>query len=338
MSFATLGRTVKPHRTKRSRQQRRAFFIETLEERLPLSVNFTDLDDDSIADNDSLATAQEIIHPGLTSGVVDSWTPGAGTLANVTDGDGDWYKTSASVVGDLWFAVLNLGGDPGNGGGADGTGDDDLSVSVFNNSDVRIAGPTLLVNGDRFFFSTPAANVTDVFKIVVEGDNATQDANYQLRVLNVDSEDVVGNNTRGSATDLGDFSGTPVNTDNFPNPRPDRASSQFKSNGVNGLVEVVLTMPPGTGLATPGTATNLGVRIRDDSGVILATSNGTTTAEDLATFEAINGDTYFIEVYSGTFGQLNRSNLEIRHTSLLTCYVTSVLYTSFTADGFPASG
>ena len=90
-------------------------------------------------------------------------------------------------------------------------------------------------------------------------------------------------------------------------------------------------MPAGTGAATGANSpTNLGVRVRDVNGVILATSNGTTTDVDLATFQAANGQPYLIEVYSGSVGQVNKYDLQITQP---TATVTGFKYLDVNGDG-----
>ena len=329
MAFTAFGRTGKSRRNRPSRQQRRAFLFESLEARLPLSVTVLEVED-----NDTLGTAQAIVHPGLAAGVVDSWTPGMGaSIANVTDNDPDFFKFSASVAGELRIAVRNLAGDPNN----DGVSDDDLQVTVRNNADVIITGPTALsAAGAPFSFAIAGVNTTDVYKVTVEGANATQDADYQLRVWNLDGNDDAGsnNNIRADATPITITGGAGTATNNTIT-RPDRDYYKITSD-VTGMLEVRATMPATTGTPTgPTGPTNLGIRVRDVNGVIISTSNGTVSNVDLASFSAVNGEMYFIEVYSGSVGQVNRYDLDIGQPS---GQLSGFKFNDLNADGFQDFG
>lgn len=124
----------------------------------------------------------------------------------------------------------------------------------------------------------------------------------------------------GNSTDLGVVDGTAaltteVTAGEFAHTitHPDRDFFEFDA-GADGEVSVRITMPDGTGYPFGPNGlepTNLGVRVRDAAGVIIATSNGTADNIDIASFDATNGETYFAEVYSGSFGQVNAYNLSV---------------------------
>jgi protocatechuate 3,4-dioxygenase beta subunit len=300
--------------------------FESLELRQMLSVTF--LEQES---NDTLATAQAVVSPGLTSGAVDMISPSSGSVAQATDNNPDYFKFSAAVIGDVNVAVVNLGGDPDGDGGED----DWLEVTVYDDADAVIAGPTVLQGaGQTFSFTVAAANTTDVYKVRVQGDPfwPDDDADYQVRIWNQDREDDAGgnNNARTTATDLGNFGGALTASD-YTITRPDRDYFKIAST-VTGPVEVRAVMPVGTGV--PGGVngpTNLGLRVRDAGGVILATSNGTITNVDVASFDAVSGQEYYIEVYSGSVGQVNTYDLELGQP---TGAVTGFKFEDLNGDGF----
>ncbi|MDA1048953.1 MAG: hypothetical protein O3C40_00535 [Planctomycetota bacterium] len=311
------------------RSRNRSLFFERMEERLNLSVTFLE----SEPTNDS-SPGQEIIHPGLTSGVVDSFTPASGSVAAITNSSNpDWYNFRAAVPGELTIAVANLGGDPAN----DGLGDDFLEVTVRDNANAIIAGPTVLSGaGNNFSFTTAAANTTDLFKIEIKSNLPTDDADYQLRVRNIDADDVGGNgNTRATANNLGTFSGTTINVSDRTITRPDRDYYKLTAQN-NGPIEVRIQMPAGTGVASGlNSPTNLGIRVRDAAGVVITSSNATETNVDTAQFTGAAGQTYFVEVYSGSLGQVNRYDLRVAVPGI---EVHGFKYEDVNGDGFQDIG
>jgi len=283
-------RSTKSRKARRVRNDRRAIFFEALEPRHLLSVTFVD---DETLGNDSLATAQGVVSPGLTAGVVDMVTSPNGSAVS---GDDDFYSFQAAVSGELSVSLAYVSGVGG-------------AVQLYDASDSPVAGgaANLDPGNPLVTFTAPLTNTTGAFKLGVTGD-----VEYQLRIWNPDREDDGGgnNNSRAAATNLGTLGSIPAaNLQNYTITRPDRDYFSLTSN-VTGPVEVRAVMPATTGLASQ--PTNLGIRIRDAAGAIIASSNGTQTDVDTATFNANNGDTYYVEVYSGSVGQVNQYDLEIQ--------------------------
>jgi hypothetical protein len=292
---------VKRRVTNFRRSRIRSLFFEQMEERLNLSVTFLEVEQ-----NDSLATAQLVSHVD-GGNVVDSMTP-ASNAAQLTNNDPDFYKFSARVVGELRVAVLNLGGDPD---GDSSTADSTITVTLYSNSNGVISSATTGA-GNTAAFATTAANTTDVFKVGIDGASAGNDADYQVRIWSVDANDVafVGN-TKASAIDLGTFNGTDLVSGSQTITRPDRDFYQFVAANA-GPVTVTLNMPVDTGFRDGANGpTNLGVRVLNSSGQIIATSNSSQGNVDIANFQASAGGIYHVEVYSGSVGQVNAYDLSI---------------------------
>ena len=309
--------STKSRKARRSRNDRRAIFFEALESRHLLSVTF--VDDETPPYNDSLANAQPVVSPGLSAGVVDMITSPSGA---VVTGDADYYKFQAAVAGDLKISVGYTGGTS------------NATVTFYDNLDNPTGPYTIDAGNPTASLTVSGVNTANVYKVGIAG----TDAQYQLRIWNPDvNDDSTGspadNNSMNvtSATSLGTFNGTAINTPTYTITRPDRDYFRLIS-GVTGPVEVRAIMPAGTGAATRANSpTNLGVRVRNSNGVILATSNGTTTDVDLAVFQAVNAQTYYIEVYSGSVGQVNEYNLQITQP---TATVTGFKYLDSNLNGF----
>lgn len=297
----------RPNRTKKSRKshgaknRRRAVAFEPLEQRLLLTRNFLEVE----PANDTFP-GQPVEHfPPAEVGVVDS----SSLNASIGDGDQDHYNIKAAVNGQIMVRAQNLGNDP------DGQSDSEaLVLKALNSAGVELASWSL-PSGDTVA-ATAAVNAGDDFWVRVEGATATADADYEIRFTNIDREDNGGNNnSRGSATNLGTLgSFNPADLLGYTITRPDRDYFQFTvPANTPGPIEVRAVMPDGSGAQTGADSpTNLGVRIRTTSGAILSTSNGTTTDVDVATVVAgTTATTYFVEVYSGSVGQVNRYDLEI---------------------------
>ena len=293
---------------RRVHHHRRAVFFEALESRHLLSATFLDTED-----NDSLAAAQAVVSPGLSVGVVDMFTASNGS---VVTGDPDYYSFQAAVPGQLRVSVAFAAGS-----GA--------MVTFYDNADNVIgAATTIDSNNPLAPLTVTGVDPADVYKVGIDGDNAE----YQLRIWNPDANEASGgDNSQATATNLGSFTGAAITSADHTITRPDRDFFELLSD-VAGPIEIRAIMPAGTGAATGANSpTNLGIRVRDASGVILATSNGTTTDVDLATFAAVAGQAYFIEVYSGSVGQVNQYDLEI---SQPTATVTGFKYLDVNGDGF----
>ncbi|HJN08532.1 MAG TPA: SdrD B-like domain-containing protein, partial [Pirellulaceae bacterium] len=279
--------------------------FEPLEQRLLLTRNFVEVE----PVNDTFP-GQTVEHFSTSEvGVVDSATLRFGSLvAAITDGDQDFFNATQAVDGDLNVSVINLGGDPSSDGA-----DDDLQVRVLNNVGGTTATLALSDIGDTQSFEITAGSAGDAVRFVVEGASATNDAEDQVRLTNVDREDNSGNNnSRSNATDLGAVS-TIASADllGYTITFPDRDYFKITAD-MDGPITVNVVMPTGSGAAIGSSGpTNLGLRIRNASGGLIATSGGTQTDVDSASFEATDGEMYFIEVYSGSRGQVNRYDLQI---------------------------
>lgn len=185
MSFATNTSSRKPRRTKlrksKSRHAKRAYLFESLEERLNLSVMVLDGDLENVPNNDTtdpidfaghVAAAQEIGHPGLTPGVVDTVVTGT-----VIENNRDFYRFSATVDGEISFALHNLAGDPSNDGEL--IGEHRLEAHVYSGVPTAEGGATVggqhiavnnLINAGDIFQGTFPASKGDVFFITVDPD------------------------------------------------------------------------------------------------------------------------------------------------------------------------
>ncbi len=305
-------RSTKSRKARRVRNGRRAISFEALESRHLLSVMFVDTEE-----NDAIGTPQAVTSPGLSAGVVDMITSPSGS---VTTGDPDYYSFQAAVPGELNVSV----------GYTSGTSN--ATVTFYDNANNPIGAPVIIDTSNPLASTTvPAVNTANVYKVGIVGD----DAQYQLRIWNPDREDDGGvhNDTRATATNLGTLGSIPAgDLQNYTITRPDRDYFRFVSN-VSGPVEVRAVMPTGTGL--PSGPTNLGIRIRDAAGAIIASSNGATADVDVATFTAVNGQTYYGEIYSGSVGQVNRYDLQIQ---ALTGQIQGYKFIDANGNGFFDAG
>jgi hypothetical protein len=308
--------------------------IDTTAPVVTVGVTFYDLE----PGNDAL---ESVRHPGLdVRGIVDSATPRSGSqmAAIWNNGKLDWdiFGFRAEVKGELRFQVLHLGGDPD----GDGTADNDVTVTVLDKNGQSIRGPVTLGSEGQSTHFAPvtidSGSLDDAFQVRVQGAAPGDDAYYQLRVWNVDSGDDLGtnNNVRQTATDLGPLTTAGIVTDEYTVTRPDRDYFRFTA-GVAGPVQVRAVMPVDTGAAALPAPTNLGVRVRDLSGRVVAGSNGTQTSVDLAEFVATGSQTYYIEVYSGCLGQVNAYHLELDMPSSA---VSGVVFRDGNTDGFQDEG
>ena len=344
MSFvaASTNRKVlrrKP-RNQRGRLAKRAYLFESLEERLNLSVMFMEVEPNQGTSSTDfvggIANAQRISHPGLT-GIVDS----IAKQASATSSDPDFYTFTAAVEGNISVAVLNSGGDPDGDGGLD-----NLDVRVFRKSDLESSPPTsfhrdntadgpnrlanLLPTSQSYRGSFSAAK-DEQFYVRIVGDAVGDDSNYELRIWNSDvADNTTDNNKLSTAVSLGTLDGaTAITFADGTITHPDRDFFSFTA-GATGEVSVRITMPEGTGYPFGPNGmepTNLGVRVRDAaSGLIIATSNGTAGNVDIASFDATNGADYYVEVYSGSFGQVNAYDLDISMVAAPTGRITGYVF------------
>jgi len=98
-------------------------------------------------------------------------------------------------------------------------------------------------------------------------------------------------------------------------------------------LDVTVTMPTSTGAAP----TNLGVRVRDANGRVLAASNSTGNV-DTATFNAPDSASptlFYVEVYSDSVGQVNQYDLSITRPG---SKVSGYKFNDFNGDGFQDIG
>ncbi|MDA1051509.1 MAG: GEVED domain-containing protein [Planctomycetota bacterium] len=317
MSFAANSSIRKPRRKKthhpRSRLNKRAYLFESLEERLNLSLMFPEVEPNNDTPlpgtfaND-LTAAQKVIHPGLTTGVVDSLT-----MTTAINDDADYYTFTATVAGAINVAAINRGGDPQADAGAD-----NLDVRVFRVNPADVDDTIGLANTlpvGQTYTGAFSATADEKFYVRVSGDAGDDDANYDLRIWNTEASDSGGgnNNSINNAEDLGGVDTAAGAMTSGTITQPDRDFYEFTA-GADGKVSVRITMPEGTGFPfgpTGNEPTNLGVRVRDAGGRIIATSNGTAGNVDIASFDATSSQVYYAEVYSGSFGQVNRYDLDI---------------------------
>ncbi|HRX81642.1 MAG TPA: delta-60 repeat domain-containing protein, partial [Pirellulaceae bacterium] len=328
MPFATASSKRKSDRKKarksRIRQSKRAYLFESLEERLNLSLMFMEMEPNEDTTSPvnfagDLLAAQAIALPGASTGIVDSATMAQVIGDSPTDNDEnpDYYTFNAAVNGEIHITVMNRGGDPGGDGGAD-----NLDVRVFRENPVNVDDainlPNALANTlpvGKFYTGTFSATAGEKFFVRVSGDAGDDDANYELRIWNSEASDnvVPNNNSQLNAEPLGIVDGTTAIATSGTITQADRDFYRFGA-GADGRVSVRITMPEGTGYTFGPEGkepTNLGVRVRDASGMIIATSNGTAGNVDIASFEATDTNTYFAEIYSSSFGQINAYDLDI---------------------------
>lgn len=308
MSFFRSRRSVASLRSPRRKTRRRplgnSFVFEALEDRRLMARDFFDVEP---TNNASPGQVIEHFSPSATA-VVDSRSVGA----SITDGDNDYYQFVASVNGDIVLSIVNNGGDP--------SGDLDANVSLalqqVNNVGAPIGGPVnVATNGATGTITIPATAGTTYYARIF-GATASDDANYTFEVANRDREDDVptNNNRIGLATNLGTYGSFGVGVlNNYTITGGDRDFFAFNiPAGPAQTLNISVVMPNGTGAASgPNGPTNLGLRIRNAAGTIISSSNAlSTSAIDTAVLNnAAGGATYFVEVYSGSLGQVNRYDL-----------------------------
>jgi hypothetical protein len=341
----------------RTRQSKRAFLFESLEERLNLSLMFMEIEQNDVPYvggepfSDHLDAAQEVVHPGdfaslapgVVPGVVDSLT-----MAVATENDSDIYTFTAVVDGEVSIAVINQGGDPSGDGGADR-----LDIRIYDATATGIStsqaigqstpGGSLLglknvlIPSERYTESF-SATAGERFFVRVASDAGNDDSEYELRIWTSETSDSGGgnNNTQSNAVALGTVDGTTALTTFGTITQPDRDFIEFAANA-NGEVSVRITMPEGTGYPFGPNGeepTNLGIRVWNNSGQIIATSNGTAGNIDIASFNATDGGTYFAEVYSGSFGQVNTYDLDISFVGFPEGRITGYVFQDDNLDTF----
>jgi plastocyanin len=274
------------------------------------------------------------------AGVVHSVSTNA-TIASSDLGvtpDVDYYQFAAAVDGDLVVRLTNQGGDPE----LDGPADIGLRLSRLDSSGNPVAPPIDIASangvgtvtipttaGTQFFFSVSSLSLGD-------------DANYQLDIQTRDREDDGGtNNDRlSAATNLGAYpGGAGLTSMGYTITSPDRDFFRVTipaSSSVQTFIATA-TMPSGSGASTGANGpTNLGLRVRNTAGAIIATSNTTETNVDTVRFEVPASSaslTYFLEVYSGSLGQVNRYDLSLV-TEPRVGTISGFAYNDINGDGF----
>ena len=267
------------------------------------NLNFMDEEDE----NDT-AGGQVVTHADGVSGVVEA----RAMMATLDAGDTDNYDFSSAVSNsDVRIRFNNEGGGV--------NAEDDLTVEIIQVGVGTISGPTTVsAGGELPQLVIPTTSETDIYRVVVRGATALDDADYRLRIHTRDSEDAAGlsNNTIATATDIvgtvAEFQDSD-NTITFP----DR--DFYKFTALDSAKKVVrLTLPVGTG--SNSSQTNLGVRVRDVDGRILASSGAwNEQSEEFVVFDATAGEMYFVEVYSGSHGQVNRYDLSVANAEGVIC-------------------
>ena len=123
----------------------------------------------------------------------------------------------------------------------------------------------------------------------------------------------------GTATDLtsfGDLASIPASDlENLTITHPDRDFFEVTTGAAeSGLYSFTMTLPRLSG--SNATCSNLGLRVRDASGHILSNTGAwNQTYEEFVLVDLEPSTTYFIEVYSGSFGQVNAYDLDIELVS-----------------------
>ncbi|NLF71385.1 MAG: hypothetical protein GX575_20325, partial [Candidatus Anammoximicrobium sp.] len=297
-------------KARRTRDKRRTLMLEPLESRQMLSVAFLDSED-----NDALGSAQVVTHPGL-AGVVDSQL----AAGAVQSGDDDAFQFQAAVDGDLKFQVQRS------------SGTTDITAGLYDASDTLITSQTLTAAAPTWSYTISGVDPADAYKVLLSGD-----ATYSLRIWNPDRADDAGanNNMPLTATDLGSFGAiAPADLQDYTVTRPDRDYFKFNMPAHSpGRLDVTVTMPTSTGAAP----TNLGVRVRDANGRVLAASNSTGNV-DTATFNAPDSTSptqFYVEVYSDSVGQVNQYDLSITRPG---SKVSGYKFNDFNGDGFQDIG
>jgi hypothetical protein len=289
--------------------------VDELESRILLSRTFLDTEN-----NDTFATRQTVNHvAGI--GIVDSATPSSGSVASITDNDPDFFGFSPAVDGRVVVNVTHLGGDPSGDGTA--ATDDNLRVALLNSAGTVIAGPfNLDAAGATQEITQNGVLATDVFAVRVMGEDAGDDANYQVRIRTIDRfDDAVANNrannrrsdaTAGSQSNLGTVGAGGTTATDFTIVGTDKDFYRFTSGPTVQTLNITVTMPAGTGPRSGSSGpTNLGVHVRNANGAVIAASNGTGTTEVATIVNAPSNTLFFIDVYGSGPSQVNRYDVQI---------------------------
>jgi hypothetical protein len=252
------------------------------------------------------------------AGVVHSVSVNA-TIASPDLGvtpDVDYYRFAAAVDGEIVVRLTNQGGDPE----SDGAADIGLRLSQLTLLGVPAGPPINVATANGVGTVTIPTTAGTQFFFSVSSLSSGSDANYQLDVQTRDREDDGGtNNDRlSAATNLGPYpGGAGLTLSGYTITSPDRDFFQVTipaSPGVQTFIATA-TMPVGSGISSGiNGPTNLGLRVRNAAGAIIATSNTTATNVDTVRFEVPASGaslTYFLEVYSGSLGQVNRYDLTL---------------------------
>ncbi len=323
-----LARPTRGQRAFRSR-----LWLESLEDRRLMARSFGELPAPA---NDAFP-GQLVEHFG--GGVVHSVSQGA-SIASADGGvtaDVDFYRFAAAVQGDVVVRFTNQGGDPE----GDGSSDIGLRLQRLNAAGAPMGAPidAATLNSGTTLALPAAANETFFFQ--VSSLSAGSDANYQLEILTRDREDDGGaNNDRiSTATNLGAYSIGGLSSTGYTITSPDRDFYQVSipaSGGIQTFIATV-TMPVGSGAASGASGpTNLGLRVRNAAGTIIGASGSQMGNVDTVRFEspvsgvAVN---YFLEVYSGSLGQVNRYDLSLVAEARVGT-ISGFAYDDINGDGF----
>lgn len=316
-------------RRRRTSAVRRAGF-EPLENRLLLARVFAEVEA-----NNTLVTANIVQHFNPTeTGVVDSRSNGA----TITNGDVDYYTFTAAVTGEIVVTLTNQGGNPS----GDAATDDDLTLQQRSAGDVLVGSTLSAPTPTRSVSKTVSVMAGDQLWFRVAGATGADDANYQLVIQNRDRADHIGgnNDTQATATPLGTLGSIPAaNLQGYTITSPDRDYFSFVVPAAATPVDLSISanMPTGSGAASGSNGpTNLGVRVRNLAGTVVSSSNGTTTATDTAVLSvpgSASATTYFVEVYSGSLGQVNRYDLSIGANVVPTGSISGWKFNDLNADG-----
>lgn len=299
------GPSLTTSRTARRSPARRLRGWEPLESRRLLARDFLEAPNDVFP-----GQAVEHFAPSET-GVVHSVSQGA----SITAGDVDYYTFTASVTGEIVVRFTNNGGNPD----GDATTDVGLTLTRRDVANALVGSPVNLASSGASGAMTFSVTAGTSYYVRVEGATIGNDANYTLSIENRDiNDDLGGNNDRlSTATPLGAYTGSPLTANDMTITSPDRDFYLVTiPAGQSGQpFNATITMPAGSGASSgPNGPTNLGIRVRNAAGTIVATSNTTTSAVDTARFDVPasgSPQTYYLEVYSGSLGQVNVYDLQL---------------------------
>ncbi|MFO0869997.1 MAG: SdrD B-like domain-containing protein [Pirellulales bacterium] len=319
MSFFRRRRSAVSLRTPRRRMRRRplgnSFVFEALEDRRLMARDFLDVEPTNNA------PSGQVVEHFLPSApyVVDSRSVGA----SITNGDNDYYQFVAGVTGDIVLTLVNNGGDPS----VDLDANVSLVLEQVTAGGATIGAPVPVASNGATGTITFSAAAGTTYYARIHGATAADDANYTFEIANRDREDDAGtnNNRIGLATPLGTVGAFPVGVlDNYTLTNGDRDFYQFTiPAGPPQTLNISVIMPAGTGAASGSSGpTNLGLRIRNAAGTILTSSNASSvSAVDTAVLNNAAAGVYYVEVYSGSLGQVNRYDLSfVTPTAALSGY------------------